>query len=584
MSLIDYKPHIIAEYKPHVIAKEPANGDTNLTPVADEERPKKSLTKKQRRAKHSAHLTALLSRKKMSRRRHALHIKLQRRDQKGNNNAAALSAQKQQREKEIFEAQKMSRSGPVVAATVEHLEPGNIYQFRVAASNAKGEAAFSKPTFSIMTLCQPPTQPTNVRISRVTPFSAKIRWSPSMARGEILTHYTVLYTAVSDDDVWLLEKNRGLEANGRKNKMVKNGRILNDVEMEFRHQLSKKAMPQYVSLEAGRLRDPLRPKFEIQGLLPGTFYAFSVAAKNRMGYSLASSISKITKTGSTIPAEIETPQSAHASCSSMTFSWRAPVTNGSELEAFVVHIREGDSLNGVILPEIRLREGDVQPHPKSDRISLQAKCLYYDGEFYSLRCDNLSASMIYSIRVAAINGVGQGPFSVFSDGKTTLPPEVPSMPSKPCAVGLFTPVSMPLSWGASLDGHGSPILGYVIAQSMRDHQKEHGIQKTEQPVNISGQKEPEQSILLQELLPVPCSPESAVLPIGFNAVRFVKGRDTLSTDIDVVSGRWYSYRAAAVNEAGLSQWTSPSTFLKAPTRLEFIAIQHERKYGKAKGR
>ena len=80
---------------------------------------------------------------------------------------------------------------------------------------------------------------------------------------------------------------------------------------------------------------------DVSGMKPGCQYIFTVASRNRHGYSKLSPISDLITTASTVPEAPATPGISHPSSTELTLHFIMPHDNGSKILKIFLIIREG---------------------------------------------------------------------------------------------------------------------------------------------------------------------------------------------------------------------------------------------------
>lgn len=161
------------------------------------------------------------------------------------------------------------------------------------------------------------------------------------------------------------------------------------------------------------LYEGLSLKYEVQGLTPATSYYFKIRAINEAGQG-PNCDTVVCKTPASVPGVISS-LNVNALSNALYLSWSEPPSNGSEILSYNVELED---------------------------------CVYNTEEnVFELCLEDLSPETQYRIRIQAINGIGEGPFSE-SIQATTLksPPEPPELE---CIASSHN--SLRLRWGEIKD-------------------------------------------------------------------------------------------------------------------------------------
>lgn len=172
----------------------------------------------------------------------------------------------------------------------------------------------------------------------------------------------------------------------------------------------------------------------VTSLTNGVAYYFHVAAKNSVGVGVFS-----TASGAVTPAAVPDAPTSVAGTpgdAAVSLTWVAPASNGSAISDYVVQV--GISASG---------PWTAFSHPASTATSALVT--------------GLANATPYYFRVAAINGVATGAFSVVSASVTTN-----GVAGAPTSVGgVRGASSVSLTWTAPIDNGGSAITDYSIRYS-----------------------------------------------------------------------------------------------------------------------
>ena len=176
----------------------------------------------------------------------------------------------------------------------------------------------------------------------------------------------------------------------------------------------------------------------VGGLANGTTYSFRVIAHNELGAGSPSE--PIQATPVWTPEAPAGLTAARAGSGEVQVGWTAPAANGSEIIDYAIE----SSVDGVTWTAV--------DHAASAATTLTA--------------GGLNNGTHYSFRVAAINGVGRGPWSDLIDATPTSSPAVPRRLSAAVAPAAgVRSGQVKLTWTAP-SSNGSAISDYVIQRSL----------------------------------------------------------------------------------------------------------------------
>jgi hypothetical protein len=231
--------------------------------------------------------------------------------------------------------------------------------------------------------------------------------------------------------------------------------------------------------------------FTATGLTTGVSYQVRVAPVNAIGQGEESYSDSIP--GATIPGA-PTGLSATAGNGTAALSWTAPASDG------------GGAITGYVV--------EYTPAGGSAQTSGTGSA----GTTFTLNSGNSTVTngVTYSVRVAATNAAGQGPYS--SAVNVTLP----TVPGAPTALAATsgTDTAVPLTWTAPSSNGGASITGYVVEWT----------------------------------------------PSGGSATTVNTGSATANyTKTSLTNGTTYTFRVAAVNSAGTGAYSSSVSGTPAST-------------------
>ncbi|XP_033628855.1 titin-like, partial [Asterias rubens] len=434
--------------------------------------------------------------------------------------------------------------------TVRDLIEGSKYEFRVAAVNKAGTGPFSEP--SEPTITKPPYDvpkaPSKPEVSAVDSKQITISWSPPESDGG------------SPVTGYIIEKKE--TSSTRWTKAVRDS--VSDTTLT------------------------------VKDLIEGKEYEFRVAAVNKAGTGPFSEPSepRITKPPYDVPNAPGKPEVTAVDRTQITISWSAPESDGgSPIKGYIIEKKETTSTRWA----------------KAHRDSVTET---------SLVVNDLIEGKEYVFHVAAINKAGTGPFSEPSEPRVTKPPyDVPGAPGKPDITGVDR-TNITISWSPPESDGGNPVSGYVIEKKETSSTRwtkavKDSVTKTTLTVRdlIEGKEyefrvaavnkagtgpfsEPSEPKITKPLYDVPEAPSKPEVtavdrtqitiswsppksdggsPVtGYiverketSSTRWTKAvRDTVSetelTVKDLIEGKEYEFRVAAVNKAGNSPFSEPS--------------------------
>lgn len=311
------------------------------------------------------------------------------------------------------------------AASLLALTPGLTYRLKYSASNVAGEGPLS-PEVSILLAKKPEAPPNLRRISTQTlpAGSISVKWDePTAEGGTPITGYviyldTLVYYNSTDGESTLSE-------------------------------------------------------YTLTSLTVGRLYAIAVAAKNRIGEGPTSSLSLLS---ASLPPKLAMPDFHSASSSSIFVNASIPsYDGGSPITAYVYRRDDGpltafqaqtSLLPPFLCPPSCVATGDCPALDTTSWIicqttSLAPPLLNPEGvaeirqEFSGLD----SAKRVYSFQMAAVNSLGQGPWSETVSFHATSPPGNPSS----FTVAAQSTTSITVQWAAPAEGAGDcAVEGYRV--------------------------------------------------------------------------------------------------------------------------
>lgn len=252
-------------------------------------------------------------------------------------------------------------TGPDTACDINKLEPASQYAIRVRAHSSMGGSPWGVATIAT-TAATAPTPPCSLSVNSYSPAEMQLCWlPPANDNGAPVTSYAV--------------------------------------EMAPMRTGSSKAGG-IASSAWNKAWSGSMCACQVGGLLPGRGYQFRVRACNTQGWSPWGEVA----TASTLPAEPGAPPKptfSQRTATSVKAKWGLPTEeNGSAVASFTLQMRHDDS-NDSDFTEV------------------------YQGVELSSRVTQLQPGSTFSFRVAAVNAVGQGPWSDVETVCTALRPPPP---------------------------------------------------------------------------------------------------------------------------------------------------------------
>ena len=250
-------------------------------------------------------------------------------------------------------------------------------------------------------------------------------------------------------------------------------------------------------------------KYKVNKLTAGMEYHFRVAAENKFGIGqYAESEPVVAKDPFDVPGPPNKPEISEVTKNSMLVTWQPPSSdNGAEIEGYWLEMRDNESN--------RWRKVNRSPITKPPLLSCSFKVL------------NLREKLEYRYRVCAINKAGQGPMSEESESVIAENPVFPTKAPATPKIGLITDNSVTLQLYPPVGVNEQDIKGYVV----------------EYQDDVTSQWE--KVILDDEII--------------------VTGKDV--TVPNLKTGFRYQFRVAAVNKAGNSEYSEPTSFVQVKEQI-----------------
>ena len=397
---------------------------------------------------------------------------------------------------------------------IEHLRPGTVYEFKLAAVNAIGSAPWSKPMMPRRTKTTVPRQVLGrpeVVVKKAR--SCVLRWNAPMSFGTAVTSFRIqmrggkIYTfgdvpdmtlsmgeakGIAEKYKILLKEEKRKKIKKQSEKWGKYGRRLKKIApppVLMHKDAPKGAAPRKEDLELG---DVPEVALEVDGLTPGSVYMFRVCGSNKKGEGEFSLSSYSIVTDALPPARMAAPVAKRVTPFSARVHFEAPNTNGNIIEDYRLFYGECGPKDKV-LPILRaaeknrklLPDPDYDPYwvpPTRFDVEKKAKALMpvivgklkqkhnqwadMDGTHFDI--DGLAPGKQYVFTIAARNNQGYGNASPVSDVvRTKCAP--PGTPKQPFANGI-APTAITVNFTLP-EGNGSKIkeIKALLLEGRGDH-------------------------------------------------------------------------------------------------------------------
>lgn len=311
---------------------------------------------------------------------------------------------------------------------VASLLPGRPYLFQVRAQNRAGAGQWSTP-LEVISGAGPPDQPKEPRTFSKSGSSARVEWDPPINNGAIITGYklelaSILSTVLdeveseSEDEEEIVENDIEDEEDHPSESDVDDDESeSSDVDQPIDEPVSSGICDNkdesVVNLSEGEVeQQPIEVKelewrlaysggdtsTELRDLYPASQYNLRVCAINSAGASpFSSSVSMLTPASA--PAAPIGLFLSNSSSSSLSLRWKKPADHGDTITQYRVEWGQQEKdLSSVAAYRKRISLSDLKP------------------------------DTTYSVRVQAVNSVGNGPFSsVLRVSTKPLPPAPPKL-------------------------------------------------------------------------------------------------------------------------------------------------------------
>ncbi|XP_049881130.1 Down syndrome cell adhesion molecule-like protein Dscam2 [Pectinophora gossypiella] len=279
---------------------------------------------------------------------------------------------------------------------------GGVYQCR--ASNPYGSASFNIH----LTILEPPTPPSDVRIESIRARSATISWRDTLRAHA--RYYSLQYTPTHYTDVW----------------------------------------DHASTVNITRKESDVRQTFELPNLRPATNYGVRVATGNQVGVSVYTAPVHFTtheEAPSSPPTSVQVEQTENPG--ELRVSWLPPLKETHNGVIMGYHVK-------AVPQNADTDDADVRTLKVSQQTGKQETLL-----------SGLLKNTRYSVSVAAFTSAGSGPFSlpVYQDTREGAPEQAPS--SVECTAVSAT--SLRVGWQPIvLPGQGSSLIGYTVLYATED--------------------------------------------------------------------------------------------------------------------
>ncbi|KAJ2944874.1 hypothetical protein O0L34_g1763 [Tuta absoluta] len=279
---------------------------------------------------------------------------------------------------------------------------GGIYKCR--ATNPYGAAGFNVH----LTILEPPTPPSDLRIEAVRSRGATISWRDILRAHS--RHYSLQYTTTYYSDVW----------------------------------------DHATTVNVSRKDTEVRQTFELQNLRPATAYGVRVATGNQVGVSVYTPPVHFTtheEAPSSPPTSVQVEQTENPG--ELKISWLPPLKETHNGVLIGYHVKAVPQGTGTDNTDTRTLKVTQQAGKQETLMS------------------GLLKNTRYGVSIAAFTNAGTGPFSLpmYQDTREGAPEQAPS--SVECAA--VSPTSLRIGWQPIvLPGQGSSLIGYTVLHATED--------------------------------------------------------------------------------------------------------------------
>ena len=250
-------------------------------------------------------------------------------------------------------------------------------------------------------------------------------------------------------------------------------------------------------------------KYRVTKLTTGVEYHFRVAGENKFGVGYyAETDTVIAKDSFDVPGPPYKPTIIEVTKTSMLVTWQPPSSdNGAEIEGYWLEMRDNESS--------RWKKVNRSPITKPPLLDSNYKIT------------NLKEGLTYRYRVCAINKAGSGPTSEESNPVIAEDPVFPTKAPATPEIGRITDNSISLKIISPAEVDETYIKGYVV-------EYQDDITNEWEKVTAGGE-----SLLITKDVTVP----------------------------DLKTGFRYQFRVAAVNKAGNSEYSRPTSFIQVKEQI-----------------
>ncbi|DAZ96512.1 TPA: LOW QUALITY PROTEIN: hypothetical protein N0F65_008063, partial [Lagenidium giganteum] len=207
--------------------------------------------------------------------------------------------------------------------TIENLQPGTQYAFRVSAVNKIGSSPMSESCAPVETMAFNPSRIDKpAQFTDRTPTSLRLYWREPCANGAHIFSYTIRCIPENDVFVPTLELAVPIE------------------QLEpytFKSETPTRPSKLRAKKETAAVAAALSfPSYVITGMWPGEVYQFVVAAENRCGLADFSPFSDYIRMESTAPDPPTTPSIGDIQKRQVMIEWNKPRCNGSDVVQYTL--------------------------------------------------------------------------------------------------------------------------------------------------------------------------------------------------------------------------------------------------------
>lgn len=315
---------------------------------------------------------------------------------------------------------------------VKGMQPGSTFFFQVCATNQFGPGDWSdisEPMSTQPSVPNPPTPPIQVE---GTDQSIVLQWLAPHNNGCVVRKYNI---RVLDE----------------KRKVISTKQLTDSARssVAFAGNTNFDHAVEHIESDICDVTGGMLQHYNVNGLLPGTYYAFQVAAVNACGRGDWCEPTALLRTEPTVPDPPGVPVAKETGTHHYVATWPMGRDNGSAVTEYTVQYTDN--------PNFERAVKQITTHEKEVKI------------------EGCTPGWFYYIKVSATNGIGIGPYGESAKIRTAA--YRPSEPLPP-VVSEIGPTSVHLTWSSPYDG-GDKLKGYIISYKLKEEPYDGGELKVE---------------------------------------------------------------------------------------------------------